>query len=145
MADTPTGATGATGQPGITPAPGVSKSVDGALRQAIISTVVKQFTAWILKSLPVWLPLSIANPLISWIVAPLMSWLVGKLLDLTILGVNEAWIKITTDINVQAVKDASATLQNLPADATPAQVQAAQDAFDTAAGNLITIHDAPIP
>lgn len=145
MATTPTGMTGATGQPGITPAPGISQTVDGALRQAIISTVVKQFSAWVLKALPAWIPAFLINPLMSWLIAPLMSWLVGKLLDLTILGINEAWIKVTTDINVQAVKDASAALQNLPTDATPAQVQAAQDAFDTAAGNLITIHDAPLP
>jgi hypothetical protein len=142
---TPTGATGATGPTD----PNQSTSqLTGALRQALIDLAVKQFMTWFAGQLPTWLPgwaLSIVNPLLGWVVAPLVGWITGKLIDLTILGVNEAWIKISTDANVQAVQDAAQTLQNLPPDATPEQIAAAQQAFNDAAGNLITIHDAPIP
>lgn len=124
------------------PAPantGAANAIKSEIRQALIDTAVKQFMKWAITKLPMlgWIGV---NPIVGWII----GWVVGKLLDYTILGINEAWISISIGNDVQAVKDASAALQALPDDASAEEIAAAKAAFEKAAGDLITIKDAPL-
>ena len=135
MADV-NGLSGGTAAPApVAPPPPSLKDV---LKSTIVDTAVKQFMAWAVSKLP-FLGWAGINPVVGWIV----GFVVEKLLDYTILGANEAWIAVNEAADVKAVKDASATLQNLPDDATPEQIAAAKAAFEKAAGDLITIPDAP--
>lgn len=112
----------------------VQAALTGNLKEAILKTGVDQALAALISVVPIfgW---PVINPLTRWALKKLISFL----LDKTILGVNTVWIEVENKNEVDAVKKASAELQELPDNAPQEVVDEKVKAWEDAARDLIRI------
>lgn len=109
-------------------------ALKGTLKETLIKVATEQAMTWLISKAG-FLAWPVVNPVVSWVITKFVTLLLEK----TILGINEAWIKIENTGEIRAVQEASMALQALPDDASAEDVEQAREAFRKAAGDLISL------